>query len=259
MTAVTRPNVILPGAEPFLFRRGRIGCLLIHGFTACPQEMVRLGAHLANHGYTALGVRLAGHGTTLDDLARTRWPDWLASAQDGLDLLRGLCDRVVLLGLSMGGLLSILLAEAQPPAGLVLMSTPTLVPPNRLRPLLRPASPIYRRIPKGPPDWFDPSAAAERVAYAAYPTRSMAEVADLIEIARAALPRVQAPALVIHSLNDDFVVPANAQTLMAELGSRHKRLLVVEGSNHLVTLDAQRQAIFDAALAFVRRTAGPAR
>lgn len=259
MTAVTRPNVILPGAEPFLFCRGRIGCLLIHGFTAAPQEMVRLGAHMANHGYSALGVRLAGHGTTFDDLARTRWPDWLASAQDGLDLLRGLCDRIVLLGLSMGGLLSILLAEAEQPAGLVLMSTPTLVPPNRLRPLLRPASPIYRRIPKGPPDWFDPSAAAERVAYAAYPTRSMAEVADLIEIARAALPRVQAPALVIHSLNDDFVVPANAQTLMAELGSRHKRLLVLEGSNHLVTLDAQRQVIFDAALAFVRRTAGPAR
>ena len=54
-------------------------------------------------------------------------------------------------------------------------------------------------------------------------------------------------------------MPANAQTLMAELGSRHKRLLVVEGSNHLVTLDAQRQAVFDAALAFVRRTAGHAR
>ena len=252
-------NLVRPGGEPFFFPGGSTGCLLIHGFTASPQEMVRLGAHLANHGYTALGVRLAGHGTSLDDLARTRWTDWLASAQDGLDLLRGLCDRVVLIGLSMGGLLSILLAEADPPAGLVLMSTPTLVPPNRLRPLLRPFSPIYRRIPKGPPDWFDPSAAAERVAYAAYPTRSMAEVADLIEIARAALPRVHVPALIIHSLNDDFVVPANAQTLLAELGSRHKRLFVVEGSNHLVTLDAARPKVFDAALAFVRRAAGPAR
>jgi carboxylesterase len=139
------------------------------------------------------------------------------------------------------------------------MSTPTLVPPNRLRPLLRPLSPIYRRIPKGPPSWFDPSVAPERVAYPAYPTRSMAEVLDLIEIARAALPRVHAPALIIHSLNDDFVVPANAQTLLAELGSRHKRLFVVEGSNHIVTLDAQRQAVFDAALGFVRRAAGPGR
>jgi carboxylesterase len=249
----------LAGAEPFLFRGGPVGCLLVHGFTAAPQEMVRLGAHLANHGYTALGVRLAGHGTNLDDLARTRWTDWLASAQDGLDLLSGMCNRIVLLGLSMGGLLSILLAEQTPPIGLVLMSTPTLVPPNRLRPLLRPLSPIYRRIPKGPPDWFDASVAPERVAYSAYPTRAMAEVADLIEIARAALPRVHAPALIVHSLNDDFVVPANAQTLMAELGSQDKRLFVVEGSNHLVTLDAQRQAVFDTALAFVRRTAGPAR
>lgn len=259
MTPAIPSPVVRPGAEPFLFRRGRVGCLLVHGFTAAPQEMLRLGAHLANHGYTALGVRLAGHGTSLDDLSRTRWFDWLASAQDGLDLLRGLCDRVVLLGLSMGGLLSILLASETPPAGLVLMSTPTLVPPNRLRPLLRPLSPIYPRIPKGPPDWFDPSAAAERVAYPSYPTRSMAEVADLIEIARSALPRVHAPALVIHSLNDDFVVPANAQTLLAELGSRDKRLVVLQGSNHLVTLDAQRQTVFDAARTFVHRVAGPGR
>jgi len=259
MTSGIPSPVIQPGAEPFLFRRGRTGCLLLHGFTAAPQEMLRLGAHLANHGYTALGVRLAGHGTTLDDLARTRWPDWLASAQDGLDRLRGLCDRVVVLGLSMGGMLSILLAAETPPTGLVLMSTPTLVPPNRLRPFLRPLSPIYPRIPKGPPDWFDPSVAVERIAYAAYPTRSMAEVIDLIEIARAALPRVHAPALIVHSLNDDFVVPANAETLLAEIGARDKRLLLVEGSNHLVTLDAARETVFDAARAFVRRVAGPPR
>lgn len=249
----------LPGAEPFLLPGGRTGCLLLHGFTAAPHEVVRLGAHLANHGYTALAPRLAGHGTSLDDLARTRWTDWLASAEDGLSLLRGRCDRIVLMGISMGGLLSILLASEQSPAGLVLMSTPITLLDTPLRPFLKPLSRIVPRIPKGPPDWFDPSVNAERVAYPAYSTRAAAEVQDLILQARAALPRVTSPTLIIHSRNDTFVVPANAELLLSELGARDKELLMVEGSNHLVTLDAARQQVFEAAHAFVRRVAGPAR
>jgi carboxylesterase len=250
---------LMQGAEPFLFRRGRTGCLLLHGFTAAPHEMVRLGAHLANNGYTALGPRLAGHGTSLDDLARTRWPDWLASAQDGLELLRGMCDRIVLMGMSMGGLLAVLLAADQPPAGLVLMSTPVTLLQSPLRRWLKPLSLIVPRVKKGPPDWFDPSVNAERVAYPAYSTRAAAEVQELITHVRATLPLVTVPTLIIHSRNDTFVVPANAELLLSWLGAKNKKLLMVEGSNHLITLDAARQQVFQAAQAFVRRVAGPPR
>jgi carboxylesterase len=249
----------LPGSEPFLFQGGRTGCLLLHGFTAAPQEMARLGAHLANHGYTALGPRLAGHGTSLDDLARTRWPDWLASAQDGLELLRGQCDRIVVMGMSMGGLLSILLAAEHRPAGLVLMSTPITLIDSPLRPFLKPLSWIVPRIPKGPPDWFDPSALAERVAYSAYSTRAAAEVQELTLQARAALPRVTSPTLILHSRDDAFIVPENAELILSEAGAKQKQLRMVEGSNHLITLDAAREQVFEACLTFVRRAAGPPR
>ena len=252
-------NCILPGAEPFLFPRGRTGCLLLHGFTAAPHEMVRLGAHLANNGYTVLGPRLAGHGTSLDDLARTRWTDWLTSAEDGLNLLRGMCDRIVLMGMSMGGLLSILLAADQPPAGLVLMSTPSMLLQSPIRPWLKPLSLIVPRVKKGPPDWFDPSVNTERVAYPAYSTRAAAEVQDLITHVRATLPLVTVPTLILHSRNDTFVVPANAELLLSWLGSKNKKLLMVENSNHLITLDATRQQVFEAARAFVRRVAGSPR
>jgi len=250
---------LMQGAGPFLFRRGRTGCLLLHGFTAAPHEMVRLGAHLANNGYTVLGPRLAGHGTSLDDLARTRWTDWLASAEDGLSLLRGMCDRIVLMGMSMGGLLSILVAADQPPAGLVLMSTPIMLLQSPIRRWLKPLSLIVPSIRKGPPDWFDPSVHAERVAYSAYSTRAAAEVQDLTTQARAALPHVQVPTLILHSRNDTFVVAANAELLLAELGAKDKKLLMVEKSSHVITLDAARQQVFEAAQAFVRRVAGPPR
>jgi len=54
---------IVPNSEPFFFPGGQTGCLLMHGFTAMPEEMQPLGEFLASGGYSVLGMRLAGHAT----------------------------------------------------------------------------------------------------------------------------------------------------------------------------------------------------
>ena len=69
-------RLLLPGGEPFFLPGGSTGCLLIHGFTASPQEMRRLGEHLAGEGHTVLGLRLPGHASTP--------PDMLPRALEGL-------------------------------------------------------------------------------------------------------------------------------------------------------------------------------
>ncbi|MGC9333124.1 MAG: alpha/beta hydrolase, partial [Anaerolineae bacterium] len=97
---------IIPRSEPFFYPRGTTGCLLLHGFTSTPEEMRWLGQDLAGRGYTVLGARLAGHGTEPRDLARTRFRDWRISVEEGLALLRGAAERIVVAGQSMGGLLA---------------------------------------------------------------------------------------------------------------------------------------------------------
>ena len=69
--------LVVQGAQPFYLPAGRTGCLVLHGFSANPEEMRWLGDYLYSQGHTILGVRLAGHGTDPHDLARTRWTDWL--------------------------------------------------------------------------------------------------------------------------------------------------------------------------------------
>src|SRR4030095_16396304 len=96
---------IMPGAEPYFHRGGKVGCLCLHGFTASPAEVKWFAQHLAAEGYTVYAPRLAGHGTRPQDLARTRWTDWYASASDGYHLLRQQCEKVFVCGMSMGGLL----------------------------------------------------------------------------------------------------------------------------------------------------------
>ena len=70
--------------QPFAFDRGPIGCVLLHGFTAAPKEMRPLGDYLAARDITVRGVRYAGHGTSPQDLARTTWRDWVASAEEAV-------------------------------------------------------------------------------------------------------------------------------------------------------------------------------
>ena len=65
--------MILPGAEPFLMKGGSRGVLLIHGITGSPSEMKLLGEFLAEQGFSVLGVRLCGHGTSAGELKNTNW------------------------------------------------------------------------------------------------------------------------------------------------------------------------------------------
>jgi carboxylesterase len=249
-------KLIQPGGEPFLFPGGSVGCLLVHGFTGAPREMLDLGRHLAKQGHTVLGVRLFAHGTQIDDMLRARWRDWLASVEDGFHLLNSHCDRIVIMGLSMGGMLSLIFASRFPISGVVAMSTPYAMPADwRLR-FIRFFSLFIKRVAKGESDWVDPTAEETHFDYPYYPTSSVAELRDLIAVLQSALPHITVPTLVIHSENDGGVEPQNAEKIFQALGSSNKTLEWVQRSGHVITRDAERQRVFELAAAFVKEVTG---
>ena len=106
--------MIIEGAEPFLLPGGPYGVLLLHGFTGMPPEMALLGEALHRAGHTVLCPRLAGHGTTPEDMEHTDAEDWYDSAMDGYALLTGLTKRIAVIGHSMGALLALRLAAEKP-------------------------------------------------------------------------------------------------------------------------------------------------
>jgi carboxylesterase len=248
-------TLIMQGAEPFHFPGGRTGCLLIHGFTGTPREMLFMGKHLAGQGHTVIGVRLFAHATHQEDMLRARWRDWLASAEDGIHLLSNTCDRVVVMGLSMGGILSLLLASQFPVAGVVALSTPYDNPDPRMR--LRPVAPLltlfWRFGRKGPPDWHDPTVPPDHLEYPLAPVRGAAELYDVLAEMRRRLPAVTCPALIVHSHGDLAVAPWHAEAIAARIGSSDKRIFWVSDSGHVVTRDAERDRIFAEVAEFVRR------
>ena len=72
--------------------------LLCHGFTGTPQSMRAWAEHLAGRGYTVRLPRLPGHGTTWQEMNRTRWQDWYAEVDAAFRELRERCDTVVVGG-----------------------------------------------------------------------------------------------------------------------------------------------------------------
>ncbi|MEO8355387.1 MAG: alpha/beta fold hydrolase [Chloroflexota bacterium] len=253
-------NQIIPTAEPFLFlgEPGKPACLLIHGFTGTPKEMRWMGEFLNQQGYTCLGIRLTGHATQPEDMIRSTWTDWAASVEDGYHLLRGLTDNIFLVGLSMGGILSLLMSTRLDVRGVVAMSTPYKLPDDpRLRHIDW-ISKIVSYMPKSDEvpgaSWFDKEAWQDHVSYPQNPVRSIGELNKLLGEMRSALPQLNVPVLLIHSKDDGYVLPENTELIYSGLlNASDKTKLYVTGSGHVVPRDAARQEVFQYALEFIQR------
>ncbi len=251
---------LIATAEPFLLLgdRTKPACLLIHGFTGTPKEMRWMGEYLNQQGYTCLGIRLCGHATDPEDMIRSNWTDWTASVEDGYALLRGLTERIFLVGLSMGGVLSLLMSTRLKVLGVIAMSTPYKLPDD---PRLRHIDWIAKIVPYMPKSseepgagWFDKEAFREHVSYPQNPVRSIGQLNQLLGEMRAALAQIQVPVLLIHSKDDAYVLPENMELIFAHLeNASDKTKLYVSGSGHVVTRDAARGQVFASALEFIRR------
>ena len=223
-TAIETAPAILPGAEPLFHRGGSRGVLLIHGFLGSPFEMKYPAQALIGAGYTVSAPRLPGHGTSLDDMARYTARDWLGAARDAYYDLASFCDDISLAGLSMGGILSILLAFEFSPRKIILLSTPRRIPDRRavLAPLVRPFVRIIRRIDeeKG---LDDPEARKVHVCYSdGVPVMAAWHLRNLINAAIKILPRVTSDALIIQSRRDRVVPADSLDFIAARIGSARK-------------------------------------
>ena len=251
------PNYAVRGAaidqvQPFAFDRGPIGCVLLHGFTAAPKEMRPLGDYLAARNITVRGVRYAGHATTPQDLARTTWHDWVGSAEEAITELRQRCSQVWSIGLSLGGLISLYLAEQKLVDGVCAIA-PAIYPPDRRMAIARLLTPFMPYSRKGLADLQDPIALAEHADYELFPTRAIAELNALMRRTRRALHQVDVPLLLVFARQDQVVSLNALDTLWSRVASTDKQQLILERGGHIVTEDYDKVIAFEAIVQFLKQ------
>jgi len=249
-------SAVLPGAAPFaLGEGGDVGVLLVHGFTGTPQSMRPWGDYLAAAGLTVRCPLLPGHGTRWQDMARTGWRDWYGAVDEAFGDLRSRCALVFVMGLSMGGTLTLRLAEERGAevAGAVTVN-PSLTTERwdaRIAPL------IARIRPSVPGISSDIKAAGvHEVAYGRVSVRAFLSLMELWKVTVPDLPRIVSPVLTFRSVIDHVVEPSSGRLLLAGMTSAPVTELLLPDSYHVATLDNDKQTIFEGSLEFVQaRTA----
>lgn len=243
-------------ASPFDLpgRSGRAdsAALCLHGLTGTPYEVRPLGAALAARGIRALGPALPGHNDTPGALAATTHRDWLEAARSHLRALRADHARVFVVGLSMGGLLTLQLAAEAGADAVVTVATPLrlrgMVP--RIVPWLKYLVPFPK---KRGSDIRDPQARRRHPGYRVMPLRSVHELMRLQAQVRPQLERVRCPILVAHGVHDRTADPADARSIIEQVSSDRPELLWLESSGHVVPVDRDGPALARATAEFLIR------
>jgi carboxylesterase len=237
----------------FFLAGGPVGVLLIHGFTGAPPEMRLVGDYLHQRGYTISGPLLPGHGTTPDDLNRSRWTEWTECVEDALIDLRTRCETVFVGGLSMGSILTLHLAAHYPKISGAIVYSPATWVSNRLlflTPVLKYFVP--KRPQSGESDLTDPEADGRLWSYDEDPVVAAHELWKLLRRVRRALPRVICPTLVIHSTLDSAIHPDSARRTYERIGSTDKELETLHNSGHCITVDSEWESVAQKTYEFIQ-------
>jgi carboxylesterase len=246
---------VLEGAEPFAFEGNDIGVLVVHGFTGTTQSMRYLGEQLNKRfGFTTVGPRLAGHGTSPDDMATTRYLDWVGTAEQALDDLAKRKRMVFVTGLSMGGAITLNLAARFP------AKVAGIAPINAIAGLVGDGLTDLMMDPKAPEKipgiGSDIKAqGVSELAYKEVPVSALRDIYLLQAITDNLLSRVTCPTLIIQSKEDHVVDPKNGIRIKDSVKSQDVRLVWLENSFHVATLDNDKDHIADEVGKFFKEVA----
>ena len=225
--------------QPFLFPGGPQGVLLLHGFTGSVSHMRPLADLLAKMGYTVQGINLPGHAASEAEMARSGWQQWLTASRSALIELHKHCPVVTVAGLSMGGVISLLLAEEGLSDACVTLSAP-MATQNKLIGLSRIVAPVKPRISWAPPEERKalPYAAYD-FGYSGFPTAKAADLNRLIHMARKNLSRITCPILAVQSRKDETISSDSVEVILQGVSSVMKQKLMLADAPHVCTLSSE--------------------
>lgn len=228
--------------------------LVLHGFTGNPQSMRPLAEAFADAGFAVEMPLLPGHGTTVEDMIPTGWPDWSGAAEEAYQRIAARSDKVIIAGLSMGGALTGWLGGRHPEAaGFVFINALATEPPG-IREL------VQSMIDAGEStmDAIGSDIAKPGVTEASYDATPLKPLASMFDAAAGladALAKITAPVLVCNS-PQDHVVPITDSDFIAETVQGPVERLTLERSYHVATLDFDAELISTTAVAFAKRVTG---
>ena len=212
------------------------------------------GKALADQGWSVRVPRLPGHGTRWQDMNITTWEDWYSEAERNLRELHERCAQVFVCGLSMGGALTLRLAEQHGDAlaGIVLVN-PAVHTERKDKHLLPLVKHLVGSFPGISNDIAKPG--MDEVAYDRTPLKAAHSMMSMWSVVRDDIALVRQPVLLFRSAQDNVVEASNAEWILTHVASSDIEEVVLPNSYHVATLDYDAQTITDGSIQFIKRLA----
>jgi carboxylesterase len=237
-------NPQLDGSE-FYWKGNPTGVLLIHGFTATTTEVRLIGEKLREDGFTTAAPLLPGHGTNPDDLNQASWQMWLGKVKEFYEQMLRDCERVFVIGQSMGGLLAIELAAQHPEIeGLMLFAPAIKVKGLWLSHFLK----VFK-------DHLDKQNADDGLpwkGYNVYPLKAAAELHKLQMHVKKQYSKINQPTLIFSAEHDNHLTPKVMQAILNGIQSNEKCHIHLENSPHVILLSEELDQAYDYCLNFIK-------
>lgn len=219
----------------------QIGVLLIHGFTSFRASLEILIPELEKKDIPWHYPILAGHNTKPEDMEGKTWEDWQDDVESGLKYLLPVCEQVVIIGLSMGALLALELAEKYPNKikGLILLS-PALKFRNPLTKYTAKITSYVKKIPGINRFRFSNFKLAEtQKGYSWFPAKSFHQYWLRTQHFDSVLEKINLPTTIIHSKKDRLADPFGAEHIYQKIKSKDKKIFWLNKSGHELLLDVE--------------------
>lgn len=240
-------TVISPLGIPRFKEGGSESVLLIHGFRGLTQEFYYLFDRLVESGYTVSLPRLPGHGTNAADFHASDAEDWLRKVTDEYLLLKTKYKKVHIAGLSMGGLLTLILAQEFTPDSICLMAPAITIRHKLINHihLLKYLAPFADGAWDEEKEEDPLRKALGREYWAKTDTWKLADMMSLRKRALKNLSRVGSRTLTIVSEGDKTVAPDAVEIISKGISSKHIEHVILEKSPHVIVNGCEKEEVAD--------------
>lgn len=224
----------------------RVGVLLLHSLSGTPQKLEFLAKALSRANFTVLAPCLSGHGTDPAHLFNAHYSQWLNEVNDSIKRLKAMCEKVYIIGDSLGGGLGIVASLTTPVSGIITMSTPIIYRRHR----------IWNIALKTIGRWMEYYVKKDSgyKSYKKVPIKTLNEAYRFTNHeVRGAISKVDAPIMIIQGKKDPIVHPKSAQYIFNHMKTNDKELVWIKDGEHSLATSGDREKIFSEIIDFINR------
>lgn len=237
----------------------KLSVIAVHGYKSSPQEIRELATSINGYGIKVYGVRLRGHGTAPIDMKNIKWQDWYDSVQRAYCALQNISSKIIFVGFSTGGLLSLLSTAFKAKQNnkiVAVVSINSAIKLLNIKARMVPGINLWNELlekfslEKGKFEYVDDVPENPDINYSRNYLKGVYELEKLMDLCYQSLEKISVPVLVIQGKKDPIVDPKSGRIIFETLSSKQKFLVEMDFSNHVIVNSSHKEEVFHEIIKF---------